>query len=168
MTLHHRITAVDQLTHAQLIRLVSYDPETGIFTRRVGKRANKQTGSRTQDGYVHIYLAGKTYKAHRLAWLYVYKSWPADVIDHINHNRFDNRICNLRSVTAAENHHNRRRITRSTTGFLGIAWHKRDKRWQATIETQGNAKHLGYFKCLGQAIKTRLAAEKLYHPSRPS
>jgi hypothetical protein len=158
---------MNELTHARLMRLVSYDPVTGTFTRLVGKRANKQTGSQIRAGYVHIYLAGKTYKAHRLAWMYVYGSWPTDVIDHINHNRSDNRICNLRAVTTLENHHNRRRFTRSITGFIGIAWHKRDKRWQATIETQDKATHLGYFKCLGQALKARLAAEKTYHPSRP-
>lgn len=158
---------MSDLTHAQLTRLVSYNPESGEFTRLAGKRAGYKTGSPVKAGYVYVYLAGKTYKAHRLAWLYVNGRWPSGHLDHINHNRSDNRICNLREVTDVENHHNRRRITRSLTGFIGIAWHKRDKRWQSTIEAQGKALHLGYFKCLGQAIRARVNAEKTYHPSRP-
>ena len=155
------------ITADEVRRLLDYDPETGVFTRLAGKRAGKTTGSRVRAGYVFIYLAGRTYKAHRLAWLYVYGSWPKALIDHINHDRADNRIVNLRDATHTENHHNRKRLTRGTTGFLGVTWHKRDRRWQSHMELERKALHLGSFVCLGRAIKARLAAEKTHHPSRP-
>lgn len=158
---------MSNLTHARLTSLVTYNPATGEFTRLSGKRAGHKTGSRIRSGYVHIYLDGKTYKAHRLAWFYVNGRWPDGDIDHINHNRSDNRIENLRVAVGVENHHNRRRITNSLTGFIGVAWHARDRRWQSTIEASGRATHLGYFKCLGQAIRARIDAEKIFHPSRP-
>jgi hypothetical protein len=92
--------------------------------------------------------------------------WPTLQIDHINQIRNDNRIDNLRLVTCAQNHQNRRRYTRSTSGFLGVTWHKRDKRWQAHIEINGAAKHLGLFVCLAKALRACKQAEQVYHPYR--
>lgn len=156
-----------QLTQTELMRLVTYDPLTGQFTRIAEKHARIFIGTIDSNGYVHIYVKGRTYKAHRLAWLYTHGNWPEGQIDHINHIRSDNRISNLRDVTCAVNHQNRRRQTCSQSGFLGVTWHKRDRRWQTYIEVNNNAKYLGQFKCLGQALRTRINAEKLYHPDRP-
>lgn len=158
---------MSQLTQTELMRLVTYDPNTGCFTRASGKRFGRAVGSKTSNGYVHVFLAGKTYKAHRLAWLYEYGYWPNGQIDHINHDRADNRIINLRDVTCAANHQNRRRLTKSASGVLGVTWHKRDKQWQAYIETNFKSRHLGYFKCLGAAIRARMTAEIQDHTDRP-
>ena len=158
---------MNQLTQTELMRLVTYDAKTGHFTRTVGKRAGNLVGTITSNGYTHIFLAGKSYNAHRLAWLYVYGVWPKDQIDHLNHDRSDNRISNLRAVTCAINHQNRRRITKSKSGVLGVTWHARDTRWQAHIEINAKARHLGSFVCLGMAIRARLNAEKIHHPHRP-
>jgi len=158
--------ATNSLTQTHLKRLVTYDPLTGEFTRLLGKRAGHPVGSKIRAGYTHIFLTGQTYKAHRLAWLYVYGMWPNGQIDHINHNRSDNRIANLRDVTCSVNHQNRNRHTKSKSGVLGVTWHARDRRWQAHIEVNGKAKHLGSHVCLGVAIKARLAAEAVHHPHR--
>lgn len=156
------------LTQNQLKRLVTYDPSTGVFTRLVGKRAGHPVGSQIKSGYVHIFLAGHTHKAHRLAWLYMYGEWPSGQIDHINHNRADNRISNLRDVTCAVNHQNRKRRSNSAAGVIGVTFHRRDRRWQAHIEVCGTPRYLGSYICLGAAIKARLAAETFYHPHRPN
>lgn len=158
---------MSQITQTELIRLVTYDPATGRFLRIAGKRAGHFVGSLTDNGYVHVFLQGRTYKAHRLAWLYAYGVWPSEQIDHINHDRSDNRLANLRDVACAVNHQNRRRRTNSKSGLLGVTWHARDARWQAHIEINSQAKHLGSFKCLGSAIRARLDAEKRYHLQRP-
>lgn len=154
------------LTQDKLKSLLAYDPVTGVFTWLKGKRAGHTTGTLGQQGYVKITVLGKMCAAHRLAWLYVYGYWPTLQIDHINQIRSDNRIDNLRLVTCAQNHQNRRRNTRSASGFLGVTWHKRDKRWQAHIEVNGTAKHLGLFVCLANALRARKQAEQLYHPHR--
>jgi hypothetical protein len=91
---------------------------------------------------------------------------PSCQIDHINHVRHDNRIANLRLATSAQNHQNRRRITKSASGFLGVTWHTRDRRWQAHIEASGKSIHLGYFTCLAKALLARKTAEQIHHPFR--
>jgi hypothetical protein len=159
------------LTQDRLRSLLDYDPEAGVFTRRVTIRhflAGVVIGTVGTRGYLQCNLDGKPYKLHRLAWLYVHGVWPTGQIDHINHNTSDNRFCNLRDVSSAENHQNRARRTKSKSGYLGVTWHKRDCRWQATIEVAGHSYHLGNFKDLPTAIAARVQAEKRYHPNRPN
>jgi hypothetical protein len=94
------------LTQARLKELLDYNPDTGIFTRKVsrpGFRVGDVAGSLTERGYIKIGIDGKNYSAHRLAWLYVHGKSPDNCIDHINGVRDDNRISNLRDVTSQEN-----------------------------------------------------------------
>jgi len=159
------------LTQARLKALLHYDPETGVFQwagRKHGRARNKTVAGCVEKrvGYATVGIDGKVYKAHRLAWLYVYGVWPDGVIDHINHKKSDNRICNLRDVTNAQNHQNRARHTKSASGYVGVTWHKRDERWLAHIEVNGRRHHLGYFKDLDAAVEARKAAERVHHPLR--
>jgi HNH endonuclease len=88
-----------KLTAERLRERLHYDAETGVFTRRVGSsnaRAGDVAGSVHSTGYVRISIDGGKYTAHCLAWFYVHGVWPSDQIDHINRNRSDNRIANLR------------------------------------------------------------------------
>jgi len=158
------------LTQDRLKSLLMYNPDTGVFVRRVkikNQPAGTIVGTVQTGGYLGCSIDGKLYKMHRLAWLYHYGCWPANQLDHINHNPADNRIVNLRDVSCAQNHQNRARKTKSKSGYLGVTWHNRDKRWQAHIEINGKAIHLGQFKCLNEAISARLTAEKQYHLDRP-
>ena len=154
------------LSQKRLKELLSYDPETGLFTW-VMKRSNAvlsgaYAGSFNSEGYLSIMIDSKRYKAHRLAWLYVTGNWPKCQIDHINHNRSDNKWPNLRDATSLDNARNQSRYKVNKSGCTGVLWHKKDKRWQASIRVNGKLKHLGNFKEKEKAIKVRLLAQKEY------
>jgi len=119
--------AKTDLTAARLRELLHYDPDTGVFTRLVktcnSLPINHPVGSIDRHGYYRTKIEYKTYSLHRLAWLYVYGSFPANHIDHINGRKTDNRICNLRNVTQAENIQNQREAQKGTrSGLLGTYW----------------------------------------------
>lgn len=94
-----------------------YDKNTGIFTRLNRKNSN---GSLDKDGYLILKIKGKQYKAHRMAWLYVFGKFPEYTIDHINHNRTDNRIVNLRDINHLENLKNTIKHPNKDTGIIGV------------------------------------------------
>jgi hypothetical protein len=76
----------------------------------------------TITGYITIRVIYKSYLAHRLAWLYVHGEWPENLIDHINNNRSDNRICNLRKATKTENNRNTLRGSKNKSGVKSVFW----------------------------------------------
>ena len=155
------------LTAERLRELLNYDRETGVFTRnedRGGYAAGSASGCKSH-GYLTIKVDRIAYQAHRLAWLYVYGRWPRDQIDHINGIRDDNRIVNLREATGAKNQQNRRRATaNNTTGVLGVSWHKRDKKFRASIQISGENKHIGYFNTAAAASLAYVTAKRKLHP----
>lgn len=159
------------LTQAKLKEVLHYDPETGVFTWKVPIanciRVGAVAGSKDSYGYHKIAIKGKTYKAHRLAWLYTHGKFPEEAIDHINGIRDDNRIANLRAVTAQENQRNQKKYVHNTSGVVGVHWHKRHKKWNARIFADNKRIHLGSFSDIALAIEARKAAEKQYnfHPN---
>ena len=155
----------DSITADELRSILHYDPLTGVFTRResAGNRlAGSVAGSLSSQGYIRVWVLKRHYMAHRLAWLYVYGTWPKHDIDHINRNRSDNRIANLRDVTNQQNMCNAGDFSTNTSGRKGVYWDKRDSRWRACIVNKGRYLSLGYFGTQAEAVAARVAAEKLY------
>ena len=154
------------MTQEYLKSLLDYNPETGKFIWRVSKSNYAKSRSEAgwiSNGYRIIRIDGKGYRAHRLAWLWYYGSWPEDQIDHINHNRDDNRIENLREVSHIENHKNQSLFCNNTSGHVGVHWYKTTKKWRAQIKANGKKIiSLGYFKEKEDAIKARKEAEAKY------
>ena len=143
------------INHQILKEYLHYDFVTGIFTRVKSNRKDlisSVAGSVYPKGYVYITLNGYRYMAHRLAWLYVYKVWPNNQIDHINHIRTDNSISNLREVDALGNSRNRSKASNNTTGFNGITWNTKLNKWRVRIAVKRKRIHLGYFSNLTEAI----------------
>lgn len=112
------------VTVERLRELLSYDPETGIFTWRVPRggrcKVGEVAGTVRERGYVNVCLDGALYRAHRLAWLYVYGTWPAGEVDHINGVTGDNRIGNLRDLPADVNCQNRASMSNNKSGYTGV------------------------------------------------
>lgn len=155
-----------ELTAEYLRSILDYDPETGIFTWKVSTsnsvKAGGITGCPNGLGYLRIKVLSRAYRAHRLAWLHHFGEWPKDQLDHINRNRSDNRIANLREVTNKQNHQNKSKPSNNTSGHPGVSWHRRISKWIAKITHNQKQIHLGYFSILEDAIAARKAAEKLY------
>lgn len=138
-----------KLTQGKLKEVLDYDPDTGVFMWKV-KRSNfcnidRAAGSTRQDGYKTVFLYGKAYKAHRLAWFYVYGYFPETCIDHINGDNGDNRIENLREVGLSCNSQNSNIQKNNKTGFIGVHWCKKAKKYYSTIRVGGKLNHLGTF-----------------------
>lgn len=161
--------AAANLTASRLREILHYDPETGVFTRLVhrgGEMPGAIAGSLDPvNGYVRICIDGVSYKAHRLAWLYMKGEWPAALIDHRNMNRADNRLDNLRPATVMQNNQNvhAARVD-SRSGVRGVSWSATPGRWRATISVNGRQHHIGYFDDLEAAATARLAAQAALHP----
>ena len=145
--------ATPGLTQEELKEWLDYNPETGAFSRK--KYASKKYGCGTIDehGYMQISVKHKVYRAHRLAWLWVYGKFPEKIIDHINGNKLDNRICNLRDVCKSVNGLN----VNKYKGF-----HKHQNKFRSRIKVFGKTIDLGVFDTPEQARNAYLA-EKQKH-----
>lgn len=131
-----------------LKELLNYNPDTGVFTwandsKRV--KTGTKAGTITNQGYVRIKILDKVYMAHRLAWLYVYGVMPSEQIDHINHDKADNRIENLREATNQQNQFNKPKSKYSKSNYKGISFHKRSNKWLAQININKVNTYLGIF-----------------------
>lgn len=151
------------LTAARLRELLEYDPDTGVFTwRSNGRVAGCPTGN---YGRTQITVDGVARYAARLAWLYVHDEWPAGQVDHINGDRTDHRIANLRVLTNAQNKQNTRRAyANNGSGLLGVHHDKRNGRWRARIMVDGRSRSLGYHDTPEEAHAAYLRAKAELHP----
>lgn len=150
--------------------ILEYDHVTGIFKWLVAKggfvKKGMVAGRSYGKGYIGIHVDGKTYVSHRLAWVYIFGDntlYESDQIDHINHDRTDNRIENLRIVDRSNNQRNRAKNKNNTSGFCGVTWNKANNRWQVQIMVKGKAKYLGSFKEKSCAISARKEGNKEYN-----
>lgn len=155
------------MNQAQVMELLTYEFETGVFKWAKDKglvKAGATAGSsRHHSGYVFIKINDKSYAAHRLAWLCMHGSWPARQIDHINGNKSDNRIENLRDVTQEINQQNGTRPRKDNKlGIRGVSRH--GKGFRVAIHLNGKQQSVGTFKTIEEAEKAYWVAKLKIHP----
>lgn len=150
--------------------LLRYEPETGFLFWRKRPPFCSQRGTAKEGyqafcsparGYLKGSILGATVTAHRVIWAVVYGRWPVQ-IDHINGDKSDNRLCNLREASQAENMKNTAVRSDSETGYHGVCWRADRARWVARIGVNGRLQRLGSFRTKDEAISARKAAEARY------
>lgn len=155
-----------ELTFGHLHSIYYYDNSDCNFYRKVPTRRNK-VGSIVsscfdRDGYELISVIGLagSVRKHRLVWFYFHGEWPINQIDHIDRNKNNNRIENLRVVTDAENKMNMPLYKNNKTGVCGVHWNKARQKWKAKITVASKIYILGHFDDFEEAVDVRKHAEK--------
>jgi len=139
------------MEYNELVNNFYYDKNTGLLHRTTRKNSN---GSKDKFGYLIIKYKGKQYKAHRLIWLYNYKKYPNNVIDHLNGIKYDNRIENLKDVSFLENSINHNRKANLVTGYVGIYLDESTKGLKKKYTTQFNNKTFRFLN-LNECVQFR-------------
>jgi hypothetical protein len=136
------------LTPERLRQLLYYNSATGEFFRKTGNYHRAKTGDKAgwinSHGYLQINVDGKRYQAHRLAWFWIRNSWPSKDLDHINRDRSDNRIANLRESTRGENNANSKMQKNNHSKFKGA--YQNGSGWMAQVKHNGKRHYLGTFQ----------------------
>lgn len=136
----------------QLKQMLRYEPDTGLlFWTDVAHKSvrGKQAGTFNR-GYVVVMYKSKFYKAHRLAWLLTYGSWPKEMIDHIDGDPSNNKLNNLRDVNNHVNQCNRHKARAdSKSGLMGASPYR--NKWRSQIKRNGIIKYLGIFNTAQEA-----------------
>ena len=122
---------------------------------KVGDKA----GSTDKIGYVIVRISGKAYKAHRIIWLYHYGYMPENDLDHIDRNKSNNRITNLREVSKMCNLRNRGVLKSNTSGITGVCYCSYRSKWKSYIKINGIQKTIGYFNDFDSAAQARMDKE---------
>lgn len=159
-------------TQNELKEVLSYDPATGIFRWKVAKHggsgnkpipAGTIAGGVDKYGYRKIFLFGRTYRAHRLAWFYVYGVWPHGEVDHKKGDRDDNRIAKLREANKQNNQANSKLRASNQTGFKGVGSPLRGRsKYPARITVNYKTIWLGSFDTPDAAHAAYVAAAAIY------
>jgi len=134
------------ITQNRLREVLDYDPKSGKFTWLItsGRAFVGQEAGTLCNGYVRIKVEGRSYRAHRLAFLYMTGKIPVQV-DHKDMNRSNNSWGNLRDANNTLNNANRKKQPNNTSGYKGVSWFSPRNKWRALITKNGKTKHLGLF-----------------------
>jgi hypothetical protein len=154
------------ITQAELKKLLDYNSETGVFTWKVSPArqvfSGDIAGTKRKDGYIQIKVKNKLILSHRLAWIYMYGYLPK-YIDHINGQRDDNRIINIRKVSNQQNSLNSKISKNNTSGIKGVYWDKSRNKWTVRLSIDGKCK---FFKRFDDIDLAKLVIEEVrnkYH-----
>ena len=154
-------TMMTKPTQKELLEYLSYDADTGILTwiKKPSKKIvlNSRAGSQTETGYRTLYFKGKKYQEHHVIWCIVHGQFPTMQIDHIDQDRSNNAINNLREVSQSENSRNRARARRTRLGEVGIWWCRRRRKYVAEITLNRKKVYQKTFDDIDDAIRERKA-----------
>ena len=154
------------ITQEYLKEILIYNKEAGIFTWKVNHTRKSRIGDiagTLNKNYIEIQINKKKYRAHRLAWLYEYGSFPKHNIDHIDGNPSNNKISNLREANQSQNGMNKKLHKNNNSGIKGVGWHKASKKWRARITINRIQHNLGLFDDKELAELVVMEARNKYH-----
>lgn len=153
---------MDRLSVEVLKQHLDYVPGTGIFTRRMQARGRKHfVGARAgsmSHGYRYIRVCINRYAEHHLAWLYVYGVWPSTELDHVNGDKGDNRIENLREASRGQNMANAGVPRTNKSGMKGVFFDAKHQHWLASMTVEKKTRYIGIYDTFEEAAKARRAA----------
>lgn len=147
----------------ELRNTFDYHPDGYLIRKSTGEPCGRSINRR--DGYATVRVGKRTLPVHQIIFAIVHGKTPRGGVKHRNGNRTDNRIENLRGVSIMENRRNSNKS--NTSGFVGVKWHSRDRKWQAEINLNNRKIHLGYFDDFEEAVRARKLAKIKYHPRSP-
>ena len=156
-----------KITQQKIRQILSFEPDSGTFRWRE-RHGNKAIGSIAGHadhlGYWKVKIQGHSYRAHKLAWLYVFGEWPTFPIDHIDGNKANNAIANLRDGSCGVNQQNvRRPQTNNKSGYLGVHKRSDSKTYRVAISVDGVLRHFGGFKSAKDASDAYLQIKRQLH-----
>jgi HNH endonuclease len=160
---------METLTQQRANELLAYCKESGSLTRKVSLSRSVKVGdaagfSHPTKKYISLYIDGKRYKAHRVVWLMHHGEWPKQQLDHINGDKTDNRLENLRDVSCSVNAQNKRTVSiKNTSGLLGVSWMKAANKYRAQLQVSGKPLYLGLFESKEAAHDAYLKAKRELH-----
>lgn len=155
------------ITQDELQQALYFNPRTGVFRwkfKRPGRcrGVGNVAGSKRVNGYISISINGSSFYAHRLAWLWVYGFMPR-YLDHVDGNKENNAINNLRIASKSQNGFNRGKAGHNTSGYKGVYWDGRSKAWFGKFVVLGTQITTGYFKSKKSAAEAYDDAVVKYH-----
>lgn len=154
------------VNQSRLHSLYDYNPDAGQL---ISKLYNRPVGWK-HNGYLVVNLChqgkDRKFKVHQLIWMYVHGRWPDQMIDHIDGNRLNNKLSNLREVTAKQNRQNLNKVT-SNSGYMGVHWCKIRKKYISSIGANKKVIYLGAFDDPEKAHLEYCLAAKKYHTHSP-
>lgn len=156
------------ITQDRLKEVLFYDQKAGVFTRKIHLNSKMKIGDVAGslcNGYREIRIDGERYKEHRLAWLYVHGVFPENFLDHIDHNKQNNKIVNLREVTKSENMQNQISATKRnmSSRLLGVTFDKNERKFKAQIRINGKQTTIGRFKTEREAHAAYVESKRIHH-----
>ena len=152
---------LENAPYEEVFKAFSYNSTTGLLTRKiktVGNSIGDTAGHINAEGYVVVKYHSKAFKAHRLAWLLTYKQWPKGVIDHIDGNKSNNAILNLRDVSNSTNSLNTSLVSKNKSGYKGVTFHH--NKWRSRIMVDGVSIIIGSFNTPEEASSAYEAFKK--------
>ena len=152
------------LTYDRANELFRYEPSSGHLIWKVGRNIGQRAGTlRKTMGYRQVKVIGTCYNEHRIIMLIVHGDLPEGMqVDHINHDKGDNRLVNLRFATQTQNGRNAKLHVTNTTGVTGVIYNKKYAKYRAQINIKDKCKYLGQYDTLEEAASAREEANIKY------
>jgi hypothetical protein len=145
---------------------VSFDTGAVVWKIQTARctKVGSLAGFKKSSGHLYVQIDGKTIALHRIVWAMFNGSWPVGILDHMNENPADNRICNLRIASKSQNGANVRRPQRNNkTGYKGVSLNKQTNKYRASMTLNGKHVHIGSFSTPEEAFHAYSLASARNH-----